>query len=62
MFCFRNKKKTTIKPEYVSKAQNENTIQVWENKKVIHTVEFDDISKYKCKKTNNNKLKAKKVF
>jgi hypothetical protein len=38
MFCFRNKKKTTIKPEYVSKTKNENTIQVWENKKIIKKV------------------------
>ena len=38
MFCFINKKKTTIKPEYVSKTKNENTIQVWENKKIISTV------------------------
>jgi hypothetical protein len=45
-----------------SKVQPIKKIQVWENKKVIHTVEFDDISKYKCKNTNNNKLKAKKVF
>ena len=45
-----------------SKVQPIKKIQVWENKKVIHTVEFDDISKYKCKKTNNNKLKEKKVF
>lgn len=51
---FTNRKSNKVQPIKI--------IQVWENKKVIHTVEFDDISNYKCKKTNNNILKAKKVF
>ena len=44
---FRNK---------TNKVQPVKRIQVWENKKVIHEVEFDDLNK-KTNYTSNDKIK-----